>query len=286
MVAPAAVEGAPEHVRSADSQAVTISPAPIRHCSRVSPLSAESFAVQFTRSREADERFRYAQDLLGHRVQRNDLAEVYGRAVNALVEKLEREQFGSGARPRKRGRPTQPGSRHIANDVKRAVWIRDQGQCTFTSESGRRCEARSDLQYDHVKEYARGGEATVDNIRLRCPGHNQHTAEQTYGAGFMRQKREAAMRERAAARAARERLRAEKAAEADRARLQPHQLEVIPWLEQLGCRKDESRIAVERCLDMADAPLEERVKRSLNWFGARIGRKVLPMAPAADPTPP
>ena len=86
----------------------------------------------------------------------------------------------------------------------------------------------------------------------------------------MRQKREEAARTRAAAR---ERLRAE-AAEAARSRLQPHQLEVIPWLEQLGCRKDESQIAVERCRDMADSPLEERVKCSLRWFGARLGRKV------------
>jgi hypothetical protein len=85
--------------------------------------------------------------------------------------------------------------------------------------------------------------------------------------------------------AAKDRARAEKAAEAERSRLQPHQLEVIPWLEQLGCRKDESRVAVERCRDMADAPLEERVKRSLTWFGARLGRKVLPVAAAASDAP-
>jgi hypothetical protein len=42
----------------------------------------------------------------------------------------------------------------------------------------------------------------------------------------------------------------------------------------LGCRKDESRIAVERCREMADAPLEDRVKSALSWFGARIGRTV------------
>src|SRR5689334_2175805 len=135
MVAPVVVEGAPEHLGSTDSQGVTGSPAPVQPRARISPLSAESFAVQFTRSREADERFRYAQDLLGHRVPRNDLAEVYSRAVNALVEKLEREHFGSGAKSRKGGRGANSGSRHVPFDVKRAVWIRDQGQCTFTSES-------------------------------------------------------------------------------------------------------------------------------------------------------
>ena len=33
---------------------------------------------------------------------------------------------------------------------------------------------------------------------------------------------------------------------------------------------------------MADAPLEDRVKRALSWFGARIGRKEVPVPVAAD----
>jgi len=136
--------------------------------------------------------------------------------------------------------------------------------------SGRRCEARRDLQFDHEREFARGGEATVDNIRLRCPGHNQHTAEQTYGAGFMKAKREEAT-------AAAARRRAEREKQAEEARLQPHELEVLPWLRQLGCREAESRIAAMRCREMADAPLEDRVKRALSWFGARLGRKEVPV---------
>ena len=226
---------------------------------RVSPLSAEAFAVQFTRSREADERFRRAQDLLGDEVGANDIAEVYDRAVKELIARMERTRFAATSRPR-RPRRMAAGSRHISAHVQRTVWERDGGQCTYVSESGRRCEGRRNLQYDHVKEFARGGEATVANIRLRCRGHNQHTAEQTYGAGFMKQKREeaaaakaAARVARAAAKLARDRAKAEKAAEREKSRLQPHQLEVIPWLLQLGCRKDQCRIAVERCRDMAAA---------------------------------
>jgi hypothetical protein len=43
-----------------------------------------------------------------------------------------------------------------------------------------------------VLEVARGGTASVDGIRLRCRAHNQFTAECTFGAGFMREKRERA----------------------------------------------------------------------------------------------
>ena len=296
-VTPVRVEGAPEHLGNTDSQALTtgeVAPGPLDGAvipgpfsshvapARVTPLSAEAYAVQFTQSREDHELFRYLQDLLGHQVPRGDIAKVYALAVRELIDRMEGKRFGKCTDPRTGRRRSNPYARYIPNEVKRAVWKRDGGQCTFESASGRRCEARRDLQFDHVKEFARGGEATVDNIRLRCPGHNQHTAEQTYGAGFMKRKREEAATVRAAAKAARERVRAEKAAAREKLRLQPHQLEVIPWLRELGCSEAQSRIAVERCRDMADARLEDRVKQALRWFGARLARTVTPAARATN----
>jgi hypothetical protein len=247
--------------------------------------SAEAFAVQFTRSLEQDQRFRYLQDLLGHRVARGDLAEVYDRAVKELIARMERVRFGACAKPRTGGNNTSTDSRHVTAEVKRAVWQRDGGQCTFVGDTGHRCEARGDVEFDHETEVARGGEATVDNLRLRCRGHNQHTAEQTFGAGFMKQKRAEAAEARAKAKAARERARAENAERAEQARLLPHQLEVLPYLRKLGCRDGESREAAALCRDMADASLEARVKRALSLFGSRCGRKVMPVSPAFAAAP-
>ena len=88
-------------------------------------------------------------------------------------------------------------------------------------------------------------------------------------AAERRAKREEAKAAAARRKAEREQLAAE-------SRLLPHELEVLPWLRQLGCREDESRIAAKRCREMAEAPLEDRVKRALSWFGARIGRKLHP----------
>jgi 5-methylcytosine-specific restriction endonuclease McrA len=80
--------------------------------------------------------------------------------------------------------------------VRRAVWRRDQYQCAFRSDEGRRCEARSGLEIDHIQPVARGGGSTVDNLRLLCRAHNQLAAEKSFGAGFMEEKREAAKRAR------------------------------------------------------------------------------------------
>ena len=62
-------------------------------------------------------------------------------------------------------------------------------RCTFVSESATRCPATSSLEFDHVTEVARGGQATVNGIRLRCRAHDQYTAECTFGSGFMENKR-------------------------------------------------------------------------------------------------
>jgi 5-methylcytosine-specific restriction endonuclease McrA len=232
-------------------------------------------------------------------VKSGDIAEMYDQAIKELIKKLERVRFGACERPRSRPARTKAGSRHIPTHVRRAVWHRDGGQCTFKSESGRRCEARRELEFDHETEFARGGEATVGNLRLRCRGHNQHAAEQTFGAGFIQAKRDAAKaaaqlrkaerdkraEARARAKAAKERARAEKVERAEQARLRPHELEVLPYLRKLGCRDAESREAAAMCRDMADATLEDRVKRALSMFGARCGRKVLPVSPAVAEAP-
>jgi 5-methylcytosine-specific restriction endonuclease McrA len=96
----------------------------------------------------------------------SDIGEVFERSMDALIEKQEKQKFAATSRP---GRPRSSANpRHIPALVKRTVWERDGAQCTFVSEDGHRCPGRAKLEYDHVDPVARGGEATVEGIRLRC----------------------------------------------------------------------------------------------------------------------
>jgi len=153
----------------------------------VAPLSPERIALQVTIAKSTYERLQYAQALLGHQIPSGDVAEVLDRALNALIGQLEKARFAATPRPRPQRSSADP--RHIPAHVKRTVWERDGGQCTFMSEAGQRCPARRRLEYDHVDPVARGGEATVAGIRIRCRAHNQFTAECTFGSGFMSDKR-------------------------------------------------------------------------------------------------
>jgi|SRR5215471_1091251 len=161
---------------------------------RVAPLSSQRYGVQFTLDQAGHDLLRQVQDLLGHEVPRGDLAEVIVRALKAYAALLEKKKHAATENPRA-PRRQKPGSRHVSAHVKRAVRKRDKDQCTHVSDTGHRCEEKSDLEYDHILEYARGGEATVTNIRLRCRAHNRLAADRTYGAGFMERKQvEAAAR--------------------------------------------------------------------------------------------
>jgi hypothetical protein len=85
------------------------------------------------------------------------------------------EAFSGGERPEAcvaSGATRVARGRHIPAAVVREVYLRDQGRCSFVSESGRRCDSRAFLELDHCLPYALGGASTPENLRLRCRGHN------------------------------------------------------------------------------------------------------------------
>ena len=100
-----------------------------------------------------------------------------------------------------RPNPREPRSRHIPAEVRRAVYTRDGGRCTFESADGTRCEERRDMQFDHRIPFASGGESTVDNVRTLCGEHNRHEAERAFGAEHVQERIRAGQRERERAKA-------------------------------------------------------------------------------------
>ncbi len=174
---------------------------------KILPIAADRFTIQVTVSQSTHDKLRHAQALLSHQMAGGELAQVLDLALDALISKLEQRKVAATARPHRKRRPSK-AARTIPAQVRREVWERDGGQCTFVSESGRRCCARTQLEYDHIDEVARGGEATTDRMRLRCRAHNQYTAEQTFGAEFMARKRAEAREARTRAEAREARMRA------------------------------------------------------------------------------
>jgi len=164
------------------------------HKPAVSPLAPEIYKFQFTGSARLKKKFKQLQELMRHRVPNGDLATLFEMGVDLLLEEVSREKFGKSDRPRKKrikadsAEESKSGnskktdhSRHIPNHVKREVWSRDEGQCAFVSKSGRRCSERGRIEFHHVVPFAWGGEATAQNIQLRCRAHNAYEGEVIFG---------------------------------------------------------------------------------------------------------
>jgi hypothetical protein len=130
---------------------------------------------------ETEEQLRRLQDLLRAEIPDGDPGEIVARALPLLLREVEKRKFAATSKPRS-GRGTKPGSRHVPADVERKVWARDGGQCAFVAKNGHRCTERTYIEFHHANEaYARGGEATVGNISLRCRAHNVYEAELIFG---------------------------------------------------------------------------------------------------------
>jgi 5-methylcytosine-specific restriction endonuclease McrA len=152
--------------------------------------------------RELDE----LKALLSHKIPDGDLAAVLREAVHCAIEKHGKRR---GAVEPTRTRNTEaiansaiaasslaapPSRPAIPAAVRRQVWKRDAGRCTFVATDGRRCGSTWKLEFDHLTPVALAGETTVDGLTLRCRAHNLLGAERAFGREFMERFRSTAAR--------------------------------------------------------------------------------------------
>ena len=138
-----------------------------------------------------------SRDLMSHANPGGDMDVVLDRLARSGNARFEKRKFAATEHPRAT-RPATTDTRSIPAEVRRAVYARDGGQCSFIDARGRRCESRHQLEYDHVVPLARGGTSTVGNVRTLCRAHNQIAAIDAFGLAFMGHKIEQARADRAA----------------------------------------------------------------------------------------
>ena len=68
---------------------------------------------------------------LRHQIPSGALAEIIDRAVTLLLERVKKQKIAATDRPTNSFRDELPDSRYIPATIKRAVWDRDNGQCTL-----------------------------------------------------------------------------------------------------------------------------------------------------------
>jgi len=212
-------------------------------------------------------KLQHARELLSHAVPSGSATLIVDYALSVVISRAEKRKFAACSKPRA-PRPRSDRDRTIPAHVRRAVRERDGGTCTFVSEKGRRCGSRRFLEFDHIEPVAHGGKPAVENLRLRCRGHNQYEAEKAFGAEFMERKREQARRARA------EKKPESGTAAADApAQGQGFRGDVIAGLRALGVNATEAHQIVERSGALQQTTLEESMRAALRCCGPRRGAR-------------
>lgn len=144
--------------------------------------------IAFTASERLLSKIGKTKALLRHKHPCGRLELLVEEAFDALLAKKDPDRQAADKRLIA-GHPFAPSlSRRVPRWVRREVWRRDGGRCTFVSSEGVRCAARDWLQYDHIIPFALGGSSTEPaNIRLACGTHNRYAAQRIFGeAGWPR----------------------------------------------------------------------------------------------------
>ena len=157
----------------------------------IDPISADQWSVRITIDGSLKEEIETLRCLLSHKISDGNLASVLREAVRCGIEKHGKRR--GAVRKRKPAGPEHDGDRPpapvrrepVPPEVRRAVYERDGGRCTYVSLDGRRCDSRWQLEIDHVEAAALGGPSTAENTRLRCRPHNGLHAEKTFGREHM-----------------------------------------------------------------------------------------------------
>jgi hypothetical protein len=122
--------------------------------------------------RDALDRIR---ELLSHKCPKGGYDEVLLEVAREYLERHDPQKELPG-----RLSPVKGGS-SIAAGIRRAVWARDAGRCSFVAAGDVRCETRRFLEFDHVKPRALGGEDSSANLRLLCRAHNDSERRRILG---------------------------------------------------------------------------------------------------------
>lgn len=160
--------------------------------SRAHPVQGESakenrFELRFSISSSLMDKLNEAKCVLSGKYPGGvQLEAVFEEALEVLLEK--RSPKRREKRRAKRSKQTKTSAakpvkqtRHIPEQIRDRVYLRDGGCCSYVSESGVRCNETRDLEVHHAKPFGRCGGHEMANLQLMCRKHNLLQAKCDYG---------------------------------------------------------------------------------------------------------
>lgn len=164
--------------REVEKHLITLKPENVLRSEKVRAVTAEVMEIRLMIADSLKERLDRLRFYLSHinpdMTYLGLLEYLCDRALLKFENNKSENVRGEGS-SEKEGAEFKVKTRHIPSTLRHAVWMRDQGRCSYIDiASGRRCGSKYQLQVDHIHPWSLGGESTLSNLQLLCGQHNRH----------------------------------------------------------------------------------------------------------------
>lgn len=131
-------------------------------------------------SEKAAQDLKRAKEVLSHKFPRASDAQIIAYALEFLLEKKDPLRLPAASK-------MEPTS--LVKQT-RAILQKHRGECSFRDpRTGVKCQSRHQIQIDHIKPRALGGNDVPENLRPLCRQHNLYEAERIFGKHKVPRKR-------------------------------------------------------------------------------------------------
>ena len=160
---------------------------------KVRTLTEAKSEIKIIVSNNLLEKIKRSKTLQSHVNHEASLAEVLEMALDIAIKKKESK---SDSLPTSKVKPNisavdrnflkvKSGSslnqRHIPSKIRKFIWNRDQGECTYQNKkTGRICASTYQIEIDHIHPIVLNGDADPKNLRLLCKTHNAFVAKKIF----------------------------------------------------------------------------------------------------------
>jgi hypothetical protein len=162
--------------RECERKLAAISPKAMLPEDKLKPLNQTDVLVQFVADQSLIDKLDALKGLLAHTNYEGNLSKLIDKIADMALERLKpKEPTAEEVQALEKNPVVASKSRNIPKSVKRVVWKRDQGRCTYQDpKTGKKCDSSHSIDFDHIIPYSWGGTHQPKNIQLLCSPHHAY----------------------------------------------------------------------------------------------------------------
>lgn len=162
--------------RECEKKLIAIAPETSLPKEKTRIITEDKTMIQFIADKEMMKDIERLKFLLSHQNYQGRYDQLFKQTLKMALNQIDPERREARRKRKSRSTPTsEVRSRHIPQNIRDQVWVRDHGRCQYKNPTtGKICNSQYTLQIDHIHLYSLGGGHEPENLQLLCGAHNRY----------------------------------------------------------------------------------------------------------------